>query len=111
MVLLNALAVALVLLGLLFILGGTVGLIRLPDLYTRAHAASKCDSVGAGALLLGLMLHQGLAFEDLKLMLLIVLTLISGPTAAHALARSAHRSALAPWRRPTAPPHQGGRRE
>jgi multicomponent Na+:H+ antiporter subunit G len=108
MLLLNLLSVALLLLGVLFILGGTVGLIRLPDIYTRAHAAGKCDTVGAGSLLLGLMLHDGVVFEDLKLLLLIGLILVSGPTAAHALARSAYRSGLVPWRRREGRQQAGG---
>ena len=85
--------------GLVFMLGGTLGLIRLPDLYTRAHAASKCDSVGAGSLLLGLALVGGLHVSDLKVLVLIALILISGPTTAHALARSGYRTGLTPWRR------------
>jgi multicomponent Na+:H+ antiporter subunit G len=103
--LLHALGVLLLALGLLFMLGGTLGLIRLPDLYTRAHAASKCDSVGAGSLLLGLALIGGLQLADLKVLLLIALILISGPTTAHALARSGFRTGLKPWRRsPSAAP-------
>lgn len=97
--LIEVLAAALVLVGIAFMLGGTVGLVRLPDVFTRAHAASKCDSAGAGSVLLGLALHGGLAFDDLKLVLLAVLALISGPTTAHALARAAHRSSIAAWTR------------
>ena len=93
------LAAALVLVGIAFMLGGTVGLVRLPDVFTRAHAASKCDSAGAGSVLLGLALHGGLAFDDLKLVLLAVLAVVSGPTTAHALARAAHRTAIAAWTR------------
>jgi len=95
----EVLAVALVLVGIAFMLGGTVGLVRLPDVFTRAHAASKCDSAGAGSVLLGLALHGGLAFDDLKLVLLAVLAVVSGPTTAHALARAAHRSSIAAWTR------------
>lgn len=97
--LVEVLAAALVLVGIAFMVGGTVGLVRLPDVFTRAHAASKCDSAGAGSVLLGLALHGGLAFDDLKLVLLAVLAVVSGPTTAHALARAAHRSGRAAWTR------------
>jgi multicomponent Na+:H+ antiporter subunit G len=94
---LDLVSVALLIAGAGFLLGGTVGLVRLPDLYTRAHAASKCDSAGAGCLLLALALQGGLAFGDLKLGLLMLLVLISGPTTAHALARAGYRTGLPPW--------------
>lgn len=87
-------SVVLLAVGVVFLLGGTIGLIRLPDLYCRAHAVSKCDSAGAGSLLLGLMLHDGVAFADLKLLLLVLLILLSSPTTAHALARAAHNRRL-----------------
>jgi multicomponent Na+:H+ antiporter subunit G len=90
----QALSVLLVLAGVVFLAGGTVGLVRLPDLYTRAHAASKCDSVGAGSILLGLLFYQGVALEDLRLLLLALLVLVSGPTTAHALARAGFRTGL-----------------
>lgn len=85
-------SVALLAFGVVFLLGGTIGLIRLPDLYCRAHAVSKCDSAGAGALLLGLLLYDGVAVDDLRLLLLVLLILLSSPTTAHALARAAHHS-------------------
>ncbi len=97
--LLESAAVALVVIGVAFLLAGTIGLVRFPDVYTRAHAASKCDSAGAGSVLLGLALHDGFAFGDLKLVLLAILVVVSGPTTAHALARAAMRSGRRPWPR------------
>jgi multicomponent Na+:H+ antiporter subunit G len=99
-VVIDVVSAALLFVGVAFLLGGTVGLVRLPDLYARAHAASKCDSAGAGSILLALALQGGLAFGDLKLVLLMLLVLISGPTTAHALARAGHRTGLAPWAAP-----------
>lgn len=97
---LDVVSVALLFVGATFLLGGTVGLVRLPDLYTRAHAASKCDAAGAGCLLLALALQGGLAFGDLKLVLLMLLVVLSGPTTAHALARAGYRTGLRPWADP-----------
>lgn len=98
--LLDALAVVLLVVGLVFVLGGTLGLVRLPDLFSRAHATGKCDSVGVGSILLAVALLGGLDVGDLKLMLLLLLSLASGPTTAHALARAGHRTGLRVWRRP-----------
>jgi multicomponent Na+:H+ antiporter subunit G len=102
--LLDVAAAALVVVGVTFLLAGTLGLVRLPDVYARAHAASKCDSVGAGSVLLGVALHDGIAFGDLKLVLLALLVVVSGPTTAHALARAALRSGRRPWTRDRAGP-------
>lgn len=92
----DVLGAALIVTGVVFLFGGTVGLVRLPDLYTRAHAASKCDSVGAGSALLGVALLGGPGVDDLKLVVLALLVLASGPTTAHALARAALRSGVEP---------------
>lgn len=94
-----ALVAVLALAGALFFLAGTVGLIRLPDFYSRTHAASKCDSVGAGSLLLAFALYNGWSPGTLKILLLAFLILLASPTTGHALARAAHRSGIAPWTR------------
>jgi multicomponent Na+:H+ antiporter subunit G len=99
-----ALSVVLLAVGAVFVLGGTVGLVRLPDLYARAHAASKCDTVGACSILLALALQGDLAFGDGKVLLLALLILATGPTTAHALARASYR-----MRAPPAPTEDGRR--
>lgn len=86
--------------GGLFFLVGTIGLLRLPDFYARTHAATKCDTVGAGSLLLGLAIFSGAEPATLKILTLAVLVLLSSPTAGHALARAAHRTHLEPWTLP-----------
>lgn len=96
----NGLGALAIVVGLAYVSGAVVGLVRLPDLYTRAHAAGKCDTVGSFAILAGLALVGGLGAADLKLALLAVLVVVTAPTAAHALARSAYRRGVAPWRRP-----------
>jgi multicomponent Na+:H+ antiporter subunit G len=92
-------AIPLGLLGAFFFLAGTVGLIRLPDFYSRAHAAAKCDTVGAGAILLALAFALGPEAGAAKLLGLALLILITGPTASHALSRAAHRRGVKPWSR------------
>jgi monovalent cation/proton antiporter MnhG/PhaG subunit len=84
--------------GAFFFLVGTVGLLRLPDFYSRTHAATKCDTLGAGSVLVALALIQGFHVDSFKIVLLAVLVLLSSPTAGHALARAAFRAGLEPWR-------------
>lgn len=93
----DALVVVLACAGAFFFLIGTLGMLRFPDFYARTHAATKCDTVGAGAVLLALALLRGLQPDALKLVLLAGLVLLSSPTAAHALARAAFRSGHEPW--------------
>lgn len=97
---LHALTIALSLVGAGFFLAGTVGLLRLPDFYTRVHAVAKCDTVGAGAILLALAVHVAPHPEALKILLLLLLVLISSPTSGHALAHAAHETGLEPWKPP-----------
>ncbi|NGP52679.1 monovalent cation/H(+) antiporter subunit G [Thioalkalivibrio sp. XN8] len=92
----HAIVVALALFGAAFFLAGTLGLLRLPDFYTRAHAVSKCDTVGAGSILLALALYVAPQPEALKILLLLLLVLLSSPTSCHALAHAAHHTGLEP---------------
>lgn len=96
----HAVTVALATGGGLFFLAGTLGLLRLPDFYTRVHAVAKCDTVGAGLILLALALYVAPHPEALKILALLVLVLLSSPTSGHALARAAHDAGLEPWRTP-----------
>ncbi len=94
---LEGLAALLLGVGGFFCVVGGIGLLRMPDFYTRMHAASITETLGAGLLLLGLMLHAGLTLVAVKLAMIGLLTLIASPTATHALARAALLSGLAPW--------------
>lgn len=76
-------------LGGCFCIVGTVGLNRMPDVYTRMHAAGITDTVGAGFVLLGLMLQAGWSLVMVKLAFIGLLILFTSPTATHALAKAA----------------------
>ena len=93
------LVVSLASFGAAFFLIGTLGLLRFPDFYSRAHATTKCDTVGAGAVLLAVALYSGISGDSGKILVLILLILISSPTSGHALARAAYRTGIAPWTR------------
>ncbi len=68
---------------------GALGLLRMPDLFTRMHAASLIDTVGAGFVLLGLALQAGPTLVSVKLAIIWLLIFFTSPTATHALARAA----------------------
>lgn len=82
--------------GVFFVLVGNAGLLRMPDFYTRLHAAGLTDTLGAGLVLAGLAVHVGWSLAAVKLLLIILFLFITGPTASHALAKSALRGGLQP---------------
>ncbi len=68
---------------------GAVGVVRMPSFFTRVHAASLIDTLGAGLILLGLVLQAGFTLVSVKLVMIGVLLLFASPTATHALAKAA----------------------
>lgn len=82
--------------GSAFVVIGNIGLVRLPDFYTRLHAAGITDTLGAGLILIGLCFQAGLSLISVKLILIAVFLLITSPTASHALAKSALHGKLKP---------------
>jgi len=80
---------ALLLAGVAFSLIGGIGLLRMPDLFTRMHGGGMPDTLGAGLILAGLMLQAGFNLLSVKLLLILVLLMISSPTSSHALAKAA----------------------
>ncbi len=88
-VLVDAISGVFILSGGFFILVGAIGLARMPDLYTRMHAASVTETLGAGLLLIGLMMQAGFTLVTLKLVFLLLLLVFTGPMASHALAQAA----------------------
>ncbi|MBK5103647.1 MAG: monovalent cation/H(+) antiporter subunit G [Burkholderiales bacterium] len=82
--------------GGVFCVIGAFGLMRMPDFYTRVHAASITDTVGAGLLLLGMLLQAGLSLIAVKLVMIGLLFLFANPTATHALVKAALARGLKP---------------
>jgi multicomponent Na+:H+ antiporter subunit G len=85
-----------ILLGGAFGIIGGIGLIRLPDFFSRIHAASLTDSMCAPCIVIGLMLQSGLTLVTVKLFFLIVFLFLTSPTASHALAKAALHGGLEP---------------
>lgn len=83
--------------GAFFLLVGSIGLVRLPDFYTRAHATGKSDTLGVILVTLGLVIHEGLTLNSAKIALILAFVGLTNPTATHALTRAAIRFGLKPW--------------
>ena len=94
--LLDILSWVLLLSGGVFVLVGGIGIMRLPDLYTRMHAASLTDTLGTLLILGGIMLQAGLTLASIKLVAIAIVLLLTGPTATYALANAALLSGLLP---------------
>ena len=101
------LAVIFMLIGAFFLTVSCIGLIRLPDFYTRTHAVGKSETLGAIMVLGGLALYNGFALSTVKILIILMFVLIANPTAIHALLRAALRSGLEPWTRGEKPNGKG----
>ena len=95
-VFLEGLSWALLMAGSFFVLTGAVGLLRLPDVYARMHAAGITDTLGAGLFLGGLMIQGGWTLVTVKLAMILVFTLFTSPTATYALANAAYSGGVGP---------------
>jgi multicomponent Na+:H+ antiporter subunit G len=84
--------------GAVFVISGSVGLLRFPDFYTRIHAAGITDSAGSGLILLGLLLQTAEWETGLRLLIIVLFMAITGPTATHTLAQAARRDGVPVWR-------------
>ncbi|MCM8776048.1 MAG: monovalent cation/H(+) antiporter subunit G [Candidatus Omnitrophica bacterium] len=83
--------------GLAFDLLGCLGLIRLPDVYNRLQAATKCVTLGTCSILFGTFLVVGVTTPGIKALLCLFFLVLTTPVSAHALARGAHRSGIKLW--------------
>jgi multicomponent Na+:H+ antiporter subunit G len=95
---LASVSVVLLLAGALFFLGGSVGLLRFPDVYTRLHALTKADNLGLGFVVLGLMLQAESFAAVGKLFVIWLLLLAASATASQLVASWAQGNGFAPWR-------------
>lgn len=91
-----AIAMVSIAVGLFFVLAGTIGVLRLPDFFTRLHAAGMTDTLGAELIIIGLMIQSGFSQMSLKLLLVAIFLLMTSPTATHAVANAAHNAGLKP---------------
>jgi len=93
----HTLGLIFIIIGLAFDVFGCLGLIRLPDVYNRLQAATKCVTMGTCSILFGTFLMAGFVAAGLKALMCIVFLMLTTPVAAHAISRGAHRSGVALW--------------
>ena len=81
---------ALILAGSFFCVRGGIGLLRLPDFYTRAHAGGVTDTLGASLMLGGFLLQAGASLVGVKLLLILLVLYLTSPTGTHAVVKAAY---------------------
>lgn len=103
--LINILSAIILLIGLIFITGGVVGILRFPDFYSRLHPAGKMDTLGSLLVTMALAIYtaQSMTIDSyltaLKILLIMVFISLANPTATHAIVDAAIRAGLTPWRK------------
>ncbi|MBF0511005.1 MAG: Na+/H+ antiporter subunit G [Candidatus Omnitrophica bacterium] len=90
----NSLGVFFIIIGLIFDVIGGIGLVRLPDVYSRLQAAFKCVTIGTSNILLGVLLIVGFNATGMKILVCAAFLIFTAPVAAHALLRAARRSGV-----------------
>jgi len=93
--------------GGFFVVVGGIGALRMPDVYTRMHAASVTDSIGPILIIAGLILQAGLTLASVKLTAILLFLLLTGPTASNALASAALLLGPQPDAKPIDDPRHG----
>ena len=92
--------------AIIFLLAGffvttiaVIGVLRLPDFYTRLHASGKVESFGLALTLTGLAVYSGFSLTSVKLLLIAVFIMLANPVGTYILAKAAYQSGVAPWTR------------
>ena len=105
MTILSVFVMVLMVLGLFFFFAGTVGLLRLPDFYSRLHAAGKCDSLAAVLMIAGMAAYNletfsfGALLVSAKIFLIAAFVFVTSPTATHVITETALVLGVKPWQR------------
>lgn len=94
----NMLGLIFISVGLGFDLLGCLGLVRLPDVYNRLQAATKCVTLGTCSILFGTFLIVGFTSAGMKALLCIIFLMLTAPVSAHAISRGAHRAGVKLWK-------------
>ena len=87
-----------IIIGAFFVLTASIGLVRLPDLYTRMHAASKAGTVGSCVMLIALAIHADSLAISLRALAGVGFFLLTAPISSHLLAKAAHQAGFPLWK-------------
>ncbi|NQT06078.1 MAG: Na+/H+ antiporter subunit G [Candidatus Omnitrophica bacterium] len=93
----NIIGIIFIAIGLVFDFFGCLGLVRLPDVYNRLQASTKCVTLGTCSILFGTFLIVGVSATGVKALICATFLLLTAPVSAHALARGAHKSGVRLW--------------
>lgn len=93
----DIITVVFLLLGTFFMFIGSVGVIRLPDFFTRSHATSKSDTLGIMLIVASLIFFEGISINSFKLLIIFIFVALANPVGSHALARAALKFGVKPW--------------
>ncbi|MFC1645864.1 monovalent cation/H(+) antiporter subunit G [Candidatus Omnitrophota bacterium] len=93
----NLIGLIIISIGLVFDFFGCVGLMRLPDIYNRLQAATKCVTLGTCFILAGTMVMSGFTALSMKALICMIFILLTSPTAAHAIAKGAYKAGVKLW--------------
>jgi multicomponent Na+:H+ antiporter subunit G len=96
MIVIEVLTWAFLISGSFFSIVGGIGIVRLPEFFSRLHGGGVTDTMGAGLIVIGLMLQGGLSLVTVKLLAILFFLLVTSPTSCHALAKSALAQGLVP---------------
>ena len=105
MTIINIISVLLIAGGLIFFFGGSVGIIRFPDCYTRLHAAGKLDTSGLLLIMAGLAIYElgpftvASFFTSAKIVFIVILVFVTSPTATHCMIDAGFISGLKAWKK------------
>ena len=111
MTLQEILALFLIACGVFFMPMGSIGIIRLPDFFSRTHATGKVDTLGIMLALGGLAVYEGFTINSLKLLVVVFFVAVVNPVGTHALAKAALEYGLRPWFKDDLPSNPSGKEE
>ncbi|MBQ8699440.1 MAG: monovalent cation/H(+) antiporter subunit G [Schwartzia sp.] len=90
-------AVSLMGVGLIFLIGSMVGMLRLPDFYSRVHASGNSETLGTMLIFLGLAVYNGISITSAKLLIILMFIFVGNPIGSHILAKTAYKTGHPVW--------------
>lgn len=83
--------------GAVFFLASAIGMLRLPDFYTRIHASGNSETLGCMLSFIGLVVYEGLTLTSLKMVMIFIIVFLANPIGSHILSKAAYKSGHKIW--------------
>ena len=87
-------------LGLVFLIGSAIGMLRLPDFYSRVHASGNSETLGTALVFLGLAVYNGFTDTSAKFIIIFLFVFIGNPIGSHILTKTAYKTGHVVWTKP-----------